>query len=432
MSLLAQFLQQRSQEYTHMKLGLSRIRETLQLLNNPHLSYPSLLIAGTNGKGSVGRMLESVLLNSGHFVGLYSSPHLQRFEERIRIGGKEITSEMLEKILEDFAAQKLIDTHGCMQSPSGEELSWFEKITVLAFEAFRRSKIQLALLEVGLGGRLDATNVVDPLVSLITSISLDHCEVLGNSVFDIAREKAGVLRRARPLVIGPMEEKLQQFLSAAARLEGAEPILTKAAQGSNEDFSYRTWQHLSLGLKGAQQLKNAATAIETLEILHQTGFSLTEKSVREGLASLRFAGRNEWMETKVPILLDGAHNEEAILALANYLKQDFAEQKFIFILGMMKEKDPLSSIRALAPLAEQFYFVRIDSPRSMSLEDWKLLCKSWKFNGEFFEDSSSALQAALQNSKPNQKVVVTGSLYLIGEIRECLALNVSEKHVNLS
>ncbi|MDX1387324.1 MAG: Mur ligase family protein, partial [bacterium] len=239
MSLLPNFLKYGELEYTHKKLGTQRVTRVLREIGDPHLKYPAVLIGGTNGKGTVGRILESILLQAGYPVGLYTSPHVERFNERIRVGGAEESDQELESALQFFLDKGLLSEQGALRVPGEEEtLTWFEKTTVLAFEVFRRRKISLALLEVGLGARLDATNVVDPLVSVITSVSRDHTEVLGESLFEIAREKSAVMRPGRPLILGPMQRDVRTFLNKAARLAGAKPVTPEPGEGSVEDFHY--------------------------------------------------------------------------------------------------------------------------------------------------------------------------------------------------
>ncbi|MCE9624681.1 MAG: hypothetical protein K8R69_04370, partial [Deltaproteobacteria bacterium] len=212
MATLAAFLEQSRGEYSEMRLGLHRIRELLAKLKHPERAYASVLIAGTNGKGSVARMIASVLGEAGYRTGLYTSPHMQRFTERIQVNGRELSEAALEEILCDWEAQGLMDATGRLPAGEGECLTWFEKATLLAFEAFRREAVEIAVLEVGLGGRMDATNAAEPLVSAITTLGLDHTEVLGPTLEDIAREKAGVLRMGRPLILGAMPEATRSWL----------------------------------------------------------------------------------------------------------------------------------------------------------------------------------------------------------------------------
>jgi len=421
MTLTEIFLRHAAEEYSQMRLGLDRVRDTLGSLSNPQDQYPSILIAGTNGKGSVARMLESVLLSAGHRVGLYTSPHLERFTERIRIGGVEVTEGEVEAILEGFRGKGIWQGDGTMRSPKGEVLTWFEKITVLAFEAFRRAKISLAILEVGLGGRLDATNVVQPLASAITSIGLDHTEILGNSVFEIAREKAGVMRSEFPVVLGPLKQELREFLVQAAHLAGAKPLTAMKAVGSSDNFSYGEFANLRLSLLGRHQLDNAAVAIEMLKILKDRGFAWDELHLREGLVRAKNPGRLEFFPGSPPILFDGAHNPPAVQALADFLKGELKGRALNIVMGMMRDKDQKSVLKIFQDLNPRWFFCELPHPRSLGMDDWKKLSDRMMLKAQFFHDPATALEAAKAETGEGGLVLVTGSLHLVGSLRSTLS-----------
>jgi len=393
-----------------MKFGLDRIRRVLERLGNPERRYPSALIAGTNGKGSTARMVDSVLREAGNKTGLYTSPHLERFNERILIGGREVSDESLEAVLQDFQRESL----------PIEDLTWFEKATLLAFEIFRREKIDIAVLEVGLGGRLDATNVVDPPVSAITSISRDHVEVLGNSLFDIAREKAGVMRLGRPIVLGPMKTELRDFLQKACRMGGAEPVTPSAPLGTPEDFEYDCFAHLQLGLEGAHQLRNAAVAVEILKALRAQGIAWNEEHLRRGFRQVRNPGRLEWVEGAPPILLDGAHNEESLAATVDYLGKKFPQTGPTLVLGMMADKDSRAAVQILKQLQPKWVLTEVSSPRSLKMFEWRRICEQEKIDGDILASPEAALSRARELTSADRPIVVTGSLYLVGEIRRRL------------
>ncbi len=418
MNLLDRFLGNFSQEYQQMKLGLHRVQEVLQELGNPQNSYPSILIAGTNGKGSVARMVESVLLSAGQKVGLYTSPHLVRFQERIRVGGVEVSEEGLLAILEDIQIPLKLDAEGNCWTPHQEKLSWFEKVTVLTFEVFRREKISLAILEVGLGGRLDATNVVEPLLSAITSISLDHTEILGNSIELIAREKAGVMRKGKPVILGALDSTALQVLEMEAELVEALPILVGTPRGSSTDFTYKKYTQLSIPLLGNHQLKNVAVSIEILEKLNASGFSVTEEDIDQGLSKTTHPGRLEWMPTKPPILLDGAHNPEALHALVDYLKKEVVGKKVTLVLAMMQDKDFQTALKILQPYVHRWIFTEIASPRCVKISQWKELSEAYRISAGFFGDPHQALKEAFRITLENEVILITGSFYLIGTFRE--------------
>ena len=419
MSLLDAFIAFPFREFTNMKLGLERVRSALRAIGNPQDSFPSVLIAGTNGKGSVARILESVLLASGYPVGLYTSPHLERFTERIRRGGEEVEPSCLEEILSEWNRAGIL-SEGEIRTPEGD-LSWFEKITVLAFAAFRRLGVPLAVLEVGLGGRLDATNAADPLVSAIVSIGEDHTRLLGRSLFDIAKEKAGVMREGKPVVLGNIRGDVLEFLQQAAYLQAAMPVVARRLPGTPENFSYGPYGGMKLGLKGGHQLQNAGVAIELLEILATHGFTVSEGALRKGLAEVRHPGRLELFAGSPPILLDGAHNPPAFAALAAYLREEGPKAGVTVLIGMMADKDRLQAWNLLKTLNPRFVFTEVPVLRSVKKEDWEAWSRSLGLQAPCFAEPLEAFQEARRLTPPDGMVVITGSLYLVGALRTILA-----------
>jgi len=420
MGRLLTFLAQSRSEYTGMRLGLHRMQALLERLGHPEKSFASVLIAGTNGKGSTACMVESVLRQAEYRTGLYTSPHLERFNERVRVSGVEVADAELETILSGWAEAGILDAEGRIPLPEGEWLTWFEKATLLAFEVFRRAGVQIAVLEVGLGGRLDATNTTQPLVSAITSIGMDHTEVLGSTLEKIAGEKAGVMRADRPVVLGPMPEKIRQFLVKQAKEIGAFPVLAERPEGEAERFSYESFADLSLPLAGCHQLENAAVAIDLLWSLAVRGFPWSEEELRRGLSAVRHPGRLEAFSGKPEILMDGAHNPEALRALVAHLRDKHAGRELSFVLGMSKEKDQALALRLLNELKPQFYFCEFPNPRSLSVDSWRAQAQEVGLSGKFFSDPRQALAAAREETGPEGLVVVTGSLFLVGFLRSAL------------
>ncbi|HKY61961.1 MAG TPA: folylpolyglutamate synthase/dihydrofolate synthase family protein [bacterium] len=414
MSRLDAFLGSAGQEYRQMRPGLERIRAALDLVGHPERSFASVLIAGTNGKGSTARMVESVLRRAGHRAGLYTSPHLLRFPERILLSGQEASEELLESILEEWAGRGFWEGEGRWPA-AGEQLTWFEKATLLAFEAFRRAQIEIAVLEVGLGGRLDATNAVDPRASAVTSIGLDHAEILGSTLAEIAREKAGVLRPGRATVLGSLAPDLLALYRRWAEEAGARLIEAKLPLGGTEKFSYGPYRDLSLALEGRHQLANAAVAIELLTALQEQGFPWEEEALREGLRTVQNPGRLQWLPGEPPLLLDGAHNPPAFQALAEYL-QGLERKKNVFLMAMMKGKDPAAAMDTLGPLAGTFVFTELGGSRSLPLAAWQDLAEKRRFHTVFFANPRAALEAARELAGPEGRVIVTGSLFLVAEI----------------
>ncbi|MDL1873254.1 bifunctional folylpolyglutamate synthase/dihydrofolate synthase [Deltaproteobacteria bacterium PRO3] len=423
MTRLERFLAQSRGEYRRMSLGLHRMRELLEKIGHPDKAFACVLIAGTNGKGSTARMVESVLRCAGYRTGLYTSPHLVRFSERIRIGGREVSAERLEEILADWERAGLADAEGGIPAGEGERLTWFEQATLLAFEVFRREGVEFAVLEVGLGGRLDATNAAEPLASAIVSIGLDHTEVLGATLAEIAREKAGVLRPWRPLVLGAMPEKVREELRRLALEAGAFPILAGEPEGEPRDFSYADFTELSIPLEGRHQLANAAVAIELLWALAVRGWPWSETELREGLAAVSHPGRLERVEGAPPVLLDGAHNPQALEALGRYIQEKFPGRPVSVVLAMSKEKDPRAALGILGALKPRWYFTVFPNERSLPLERWRELAAAEGLTGDFFEKPEAALGRARTETPPEGLVVATGSLFLVGGLREALGLD---------
>ncbi len=423
MTRLDRFLAQSRGEYRRMSLGLHRMRELLEKTGRPDKAFACVLIAGTNGKGSTARMVESVLRRAGYRTGLYTSPHLVRFSERVRIDGCEVAAERLEEILADWERAGIADAEGGIPAGEGERLTWFEQATLLAFEAFRRGGVQLAVLEVGLGGRLDATNAAEPLASAVVSIGLDHTEVLGATLSEIAREKAGVLRPWRPLVLGAMPEPVREELRRLALEAGAFPILAGEPEGESGDFSYADFTGLAIPLAGRHQLANAAVAIELLWALAVRGWPWSETELREGLAAASHPGRLERVEGAPLALLDGAHNPQALEALVRHIRQECPGRPVSVVLAMAKEKDPRAALGILGALRPKWYFTVFPNERSLPLERWRHLAAETGIAGEFFEAPEAALARARAESPPEGLVVATGSLFLVGRLREALGLD---------
>jgi dihydrofolate synthase/folylpolyglutamate synthase len=449
MELLKKFLQHGELEYTHKRLGLERVCAVLERLGYPEKTFPSVLIAGTNGKGSVCRMVESVMLAAGYPVGLYTSPHVERFTERIRVDGEEVPEDFLEEILRDFYHRGILNSEGEMEipvvrgfspvpdrqvRPFGSEsglkalATWFEKTTVLAFEVFRRKQVPLAVLEVGLGARLDATNVVDSLVSGIASVSYDHTEVLGNSLFEIAQEKAAVMRSGRPVVLGPMAENVRTFLNKAARMGQAKPVMPVMPRGTWRNFSYGPFENLRLSLPGGHQLGNAATAIEILVALKETGFKIDNSHIHRGLEQARLPGRLEIFPGEPTILLDGAHNEASMEALVEFIQREFSDRPLTVLLGMMQDKDVSKVLEILAMLVvrgfspdpqTRYIFTQVSSPRAVTTDQWGkwLRAPGRMLQGDLVRDPHEALEVARRVAPPEGVLVITGSFYLVGELR---------------
>jgi dihydrofolate synthase/folylpolyglutamate synthase len=399
-----------------IRLGLQAIESLLERLGNPQDAYPAVIIAGTNGKGSVATMTASMLSAAGFKTGLYTSPDLTDFRERIRINGKMITKK------------GVVDCVNAVHARVTETVSYFEFITAMAFLYFKQQKIDIAVLEVGLGGRLDATNVVTPLVSVITNISREHEEYLGNSLEKIAAEKGGVIcdkgvcltaARQKP-VLAVLEEICREKKAKLYRL-GKEIRTTLSSNGT---FTYRgiTRNHKGLNspLTGVHQIANAALALGAIEMIVQAdaGFTVDDEAVRNGLKHARWEGRLEVLGRFPLLVVDGAHNPSGVATLCRALEDDFSYRRMILVFGVMGDKNYRMMAKRLFPLAASVIVTR--PPYGRALPPQELIPVASEFNGsiEVIEDPSEALNRAFLLAGEDDLICVAGSLYLVGEIKK--------------
>ncbi|HVO84744.1 MAG TPA: folylpolyglutamate synthase/dihydrofolate synthase family protein [Syntrophobacteria bacterium] len=405
-----------------IKFGLSSTARLLERLGNPHLPLKAVHIAGTNGKGSTSAMISSILVRAGYRVGLYTSPHLVRFNERYRINDRDLGDGAL---LESFRrVRAVVDDR--------EPPTFFEMTTAMAFTLFAEERVDWAVLEVGMGGRLDATNVVLPQVTVITNISLEHQEFLGSTIAAIAREKAGIIKAKVPLVTAVTQPAALAVIKACCVREQAPwyrvgQHLRVRSQGARR-FSYHglNWhlRDLRTPLSGRHQLVNAASALGALELLAGQGnCGLSPDQIREGLIRTRWPGRLEWLSRRPPIVLDGAHNLAGAMVLKRALREEFTYDRLILVLGIMADKDIRGMIAILAPLAEHIILTRPRYERAAAPEVLLEAGERFRRRTEVIERVEGALVRAKELARPSDLVVVTGSLYFIGEVKE-----ISERH----
>lgn len=398
-------------------LRLDRMQRALALFNNPQNTFPAIHIAGTNGKGSTAAMLHCVLDRAGYSPALYTSPHLVSFTERIRIGGDQITENDVVAIAQEI-----------WQETTAVDLSltFFEFITVMAFIYFARQHSEIAVIEVGLGGRLDATNVITPLVSAITTIAKDHEAYLGPDELSIAGEKAGIIKPQVPVVIGKVTEEVASLLKKIAQ-ERQAPGYSLGSDFSfslKDDrlFDYRgiKWKYfdLELGLLGRYQRSNAAIALAVLELIRER-FPVSEGAVREGLRRVRWPGRFEVLFEHPTVILDGAHNPEGVKALVDELKVFRQGCRLKLLFATMADKEWELMLRSLAKSVDEIVFTRVGMERSadpQNLEE-KL---SEPIPHRVITDSQQALRALIDDAEDEDVIIVAGSLYLLGEVRPML------------
>lgn len=431
---------QEALEYIHnrtqfgIKLGLDRMRYLLELCDHPHRKYPVIHIAGTNGKGSVAALVTSVLSAAGYRVGRFISPHLSSYTERFSINNRNISEDRVGRLVSQLKPALEQTAHHPLYSPPTE----FEVATLLAFQYFAEERVDVAVIEVGMGGRLDSTNVVNPLVSGITHIALDHREYLGHTLSAIAREKAGIIKPGRPVVVGVQEQEAYAVLKNAATKAKApfyavgrdfeyKLLATKTTgitleiKGSHEpSFTVR------VGLTGGHQAANATLAFGLLSIAKQEGLKWEVKDLLNGFAEVKWPGRLEFFPGKPPILMDGAHNPDGFTALFRAISDVFAEYQIYLVIGILKNRPFKEMVSILAPRISKVFATRAPDPKSADPIDIAEEFRDHGVEATVVQEPSAALRTALaeadRNSyageeKKNRLLLVAGSLYLIGDLR---------------
>ena len=428
------------------KFDLDHMRVLLRALDHPEQRFSSVLIAGTNGKGSTAATLASILRASGLSTGLYTSPHLMRINERIRVNGEKISDDSFAALQGDVdrVAERLVARGELPWHPS-----FFEMMTAIAFEHFAREKVDLAVLEVGMGGRLDATNVVDPRLSVITDISLDHQKFLGDTVGEIAREKVGIIRRGGAVVTLPQQPEANDvigntILDLGARAVNAVPYVPPVSPGSAQysvpgtqpgQFVYR-YPLAVLGeeilvetpLVGRHQLRNVALAIAAAVELNQQGFGgITTGSIARGSRETRWPGRFQVIAARAgwpEIVLDVAHNPAGAWALRSALSERYEDRPLIFLFGAMRDKAVSEMTEILFPLAERVIATRPENPRAASPEEIQRAAGRTGAEVEAVEDVKLALERARVLAGAGTVMVITGSIYLVGEVMRIIGAEI--------
>ncbi|MDD2672572.1 MAG: bifunctional folylpolyglutamate synthase/dihydrofolate synthase [Syntrophales bacterium] len=400
-----------------IRLDLDPLLAVLRRLGDPHRRIRSVLVAGSNGKGSVSAMISSLLIENGFRTGLYTSPHLTDFRERIRIDGRLIPRRELHERIEEVRA--------CIGS---EDITYFEFATAVAFCHFRRCGTDIAVLEVGLGGRLDATNVVTPELSIITNVCMEHTEYLGKTLREIAAEKAGVIKERGVCVTGAGAGKVIEVLSETCRRRGSKLYRLgkdfRIRSGGGGSFRYRgiglDLPRVRTPLTGRHQEENAALAIAAAEILTQKGWLLDTERTLAGLGRTRWDGRMEVVGEKPLLILDGAHNPAGAEALNKSLARDFPGRRIIFIFGVLRDKNFRRMLKTLAPAAWRIVASGIRNDRALSAGE--VAAEARRRHNRVFEAEcvAEALESALAMAGPDDLVCVTGSLYLVGEAKMLL------------
>jgi dihydrofolate synthase/folylpolyglutamate synthase len=413
-------------EFFGIKLGLDPMRALCDALGSPHLASPTVIVAGTNGKGSVTAMIATALQAAGWRVGRYTSPHLTELRERFAVDGTPAADADLETAAEAvLAAEGALRLSGVVRSP----MTFFELTTATAFEHFRRSRVDVAVVEVGLGGRLDATNVVSPVVSAITNIDLDHVEHLGDTLAKIALEKAGVMRAGTPAVVGVLPPEARAVVEGAAWSLGAP--LVEAMEGVSTSSALddagltrlrlatpeRDYGTVTLSLRGAHQVGNAIVAVRVLEVLRRASpLRVSAEAVRHGLEATRWAGRLDVRHVGDgrSVLFDAAHNPAGAAALARYVR-DTRMAPLPVVFGVMRDKDAAPMLRALSDVASVFVFTQAATRRACPAEALPGVARAAgvSVSGLVAAAPAEALRLAWQHAT---RVCVTGSIFLVGDV----------------
>jgi dihydrofolate synthase/folylpolyglutamate synthase len=396
--------------------SLERMQALLARLGNPHQQFPSLLIAGTKGKGSTAANCESILRQAGYKTGLYTSPHLHSFRERIRLAGALIPEEMVIDLTQRYKGD----------FEATPKLSAFELITAMAFTAFAEAEIEVAVLEVGLGGRLDATNAVEPTVAIITSISYDHTQILGETLTLIAREKAGIIRPKAVVISAPQVEEAMAMIKTVcaerqAHLTVIEPTWQWQAQPgdlSGETFTY-AGQSYRVPLMGEHQIVNAVTALTAIEAFaERSGRPVPPAAIKAGLAQVVWPGRMEVLHRNPYLIVDSAMNGDSAEKLVQALSHYFPGRRFTFIYGASADHPILDMLAALLPVAERMLMVSSGHPRAKAVEALVAMAAELGYPASGVATIPAAYDLALAGAGPEEVICVTGSLYLVAPARE--------------
>lgn len=404
------------------KLGLDRTRELLGKLDDPQKELKFIHIAGTNGKGSTAAMLSSILEEAGYRVGLYTSPFINRFNERMQVNHQPIPDEELAALTE------YVRPHADAMADSPTE---FELITALAMVWFARQKCDIVVLEVGMGGELDSTNIIDvPEAAVIAAMGLDHVKELGPTMADIARAKAGIIKEGGRVVSYGGNPEADEVIAAVCRARNAslcQPDFSAIVPGDfsleGQTFSYKGWRGLRIPLVGAYQMNNAAVVLETVEVLRQRGWSVSDEAVRKGLADTRWPARFEVLRRDPVFIVDGGHNPHGIRATAESLRRLFPGRKITFVTGVMADKDVEHILGLIVPLAEQFFTVRPDNPRAMDAGELARRIEAMGAKATACASVRDGVDRAIQAEGPHGVACALGSLYMSGEVRSCFGKN---------
>lgn len=430
-----------------IKPGLERITALLEYSDHPEKTYKSMIVGGTNGKGSTCAMIESMLRSAGYKTGLYTSPHLVSLHERIQTGGTMIDNTSL-----NDTAEKLFSIMN--RHPELSDVTYFEFLTALALQYFQERHVDIAVLEVGMGGRFDATNAVQPLIATITNIAMDHQTYLGNTIEEIAKEKAGIIKNGRPFVTTDVNPESRHILETECRRTGGVFYALDrdfSSSGDEAGMSFYNDHHsirnLRLSLQGRHQIYNAAAAIQSVLLLEQEGIKVPDISVRDGLLKTSWPGRFEIIRKHPDVIIDSAHNPAGMQTLVRTVKDHYltplyppyqgeshgehpsyqgGDRPVTVVFAVSRDKDWKTMIEMLSEITRTFIFTSYEGERSADPDELNSFIRSNRLNGSNRGDviipSSNALKYALDRTPDNGVIIATGSIYLIGELKLELSL----------
>ena len=406
-------------------LGLDTINGILSALGNPQDDFNSIHVAGTNGKGSVASALSAILHESGYRVGLYTSPHLVRFNERICINNHQISNS---DVVKSYQAVKRV--HHGNRNPT-----FFEFATAMALYAFSRQKVDWAVIETGMGGRYDATNIITPAISIITNVSMEHRDYLGSSLAQIAREKAGIIKQATPVVTAVKQKQARSVVQEAARKKSAPLFMLgkdfAVRQHQAGHFSYygfeNTWHHLKTPLLGHFQVQNAALALAASELLSKDCPSISDESIKQGLANTRWPGRLEIVSDNPLVILDGAHNLIAARNLARFLADNLTKRRITLVIGILDDKPYGPMLKSLLPRCSRVIVTRAKTSRALDPQRLYTAAQKIISDVSIAPHVADAFRQAVETAASDEVVCVAGSLYVVGEAKEAIEKGLLDK-----
>ncbi len=399
-----------------IKLGLDKTNFLLEKFKNPHFNYPSILIAGTNGKGSVAKTLSEILKEAGYKTGLYISPHLVDIRERISINGQLIEEEDFKSEIREF--KKVLEKMPFHMYPT-----FFEAITVIAFKYFSDKKIDILVCEVGLGGKYDATNVLPSFMEIITKIGIEHTKYLGNTYREIAGEKAGIIKNRTTVICAKQKKEAEQVIKSVGKKKKAKIYFygkdffsmrrQKCLEGQIFNFyGKEDLKNLKTSFIGKYQIENVSLAIQSSLIMKERGFKIEKQDIYKGVENVKWDGRFQILKKEPLIILDGAHNPDGVNSLLRTIKDIFPDRKFSFLVAILRNKDYLEMVRKISKFAEEIVFTKLETERCIEPEKLLSILREKK-KAKIFSNVKESMNYI---ERTKRDWVICGSLYLVGEI----------------